>query len=384
MRGKFLQSILTGLLLFGLTAGIFLYTAGYRIGKDKNTNHVDITQTGMINVKSSPDGANVYLNGELKTATNGAISSLTPGTYSLRILKNGFVAWEKDIEVFSQLVTDITAILVSQSPRLEPLTNTGARQPTISPTLSKLAFFTKDGDTPGVWVIPLTGETLNLFRSSAYVVLEDAPGRIYSNGISIEWSPDEDELLVQGENEGFYLVTLQNDSVISAANPDLIRKNWTNETTKKRLDFIEKLDIPDGLREIAVAPDTVWAPDGKKFLYRVTAGNNIEYHVFNMEKPIPVGEKVENVAFSIDKNAKQPAVSWYADSFHLILVEADKEIATRGMVSLVRIDGTNKVEVFNNNLYSDQVFSAPGGDKLILLTSFKSEGQTDLYTVGIR
>ena len=384
MRGKFLQSILTGLLLFGLTAGIFLYTAGYRIGKDKNTNHVDITQTGMINVKSSPDGANVYLNGELKTATNGAISSLTPGTYSLRILKNGFVAWEKDIEVFSQLVTDITAVLVSQSPRLEPLTNTGARQPTISPTLSKLAFFTKDGDSPGVWVIPLTGETLNLFRSSAYVVLEDAPGRIYSNGISIEWSPDEDELLVQGENEGFYLVTLQNDSVISAANPDLIRKNWTNETTKKRLDFIEKLDIPDGLREIAVAPDTVWAPDGKKFLYRVTAGNNIEYHVFNMEKPIPVGEKVENVAFSIDKNAKQPAVSWYADSFHLILVEADKEVATRGMVSLVRIDGTNKVEVFNNNLYSDQVFSAPGGDKLILLTSFKSEGQTDLYTVGIR
>ena len=384
MRGKFLQSILTGLLLFGLTAGIFLYTAGYRIGKDKNTNHVDITQTGMINVKSSPDGANVYLNGELKTATNGAISSLTPGTYSLRILKNGFVAWEKDIEVFSQLVTDMTAVLVSQSPRLEPLTNTGARQPTISPTLSKLAFFTKDGDTPGVWVIPLTGETLNLFRSSAYVVLEDAPGRIYSNGISIEWSPDEDELLVQGENEGFYLVTLQNDSVISAANPDLIRKNWTNETTKKRLDFIEKLDIPDGLREIAVAPDTVWAPDGKKFLYRVTAGNNIEYHVFNMEKPIPVGEKVENVAFSIDKNAKQPAVSWYADSFHLILVETDKEVATRGMVSLVRIDGTNKVEVFNNNLYSDQVFSAPGGDKLILLTSFKSEGQTDLYTVGIR
>src|SRR3972149_460815 len=238
MRGKFLQSILTGLLLFGLTAGIFLYTAGYRIGKNKNTNHVDITQTGMINVKSSPDGANVYLNGELKTATNGAISSLTPGTYSLRILKNGFVAWEKDIEVFSQLVTDMTAVLVSQSPRLEPLTNTGARQPTISPTLSKLAFFTKDGDSPGVWVIPLTGETLNLFRSSAYVVLEDAPGRIYSNGISIEWSPDEDELLVQGENEGFYLVTLQNDSVISAANPDLIRKNWTNETTKKSLAFI--------------------------------------------------------------------------------------------------------------------------------------------------
>src|SRR3972149_10697064 len=112
MRGKFLQSLLSGLLLFGLTAGIFLYTAGYRIGKDADDNQVDITQTGMINVKSSPDGANVYLNGELRTATNGAIAGLASGKYNLRILKSGFVVWEKEVEVFSQLVTDINAVLV--------------------------------------------------------------------------------------------------------------------------------------------------------------------------------------------------------------------------------------------------------------------------------
>jgi hypothetical protein len=35
-------------------------------------------------------------------------------------------------------------------------------------------------------------------------------------------------------------------------------------------------------------------------------------------------------------------------------------------------------------LYSDRAFSTPGGDKIIILTSFKSGDQTDLYTVSIR
>ena len=56
----------------------------------------------------------------------------------------------------------------------------------------------------------------------------------------------------------------------------------------------------------------------------------------------------------------------------------------RGFIILIRIDGTNKTEIYNNTLLSDQVYSAPGGDKLIILTSFKSGDQTDLYTVSIR
>jgi len=56
----------------------------------------------------------------------------------------------------------------------------------------------------------------------------------------------------------------------------------------------------------------------------------------------------------------------------------------KGRISLIRIDGTNKVEIYNGALYSDNVYSAPGGDKLIILTGFKSNAQTDLYTLGIR
>ena len=103
-----------------------------------------------------------------------------------------------------------------------------------------------------------------------------------------------------------------------------------------------------------------------------------------MEKPLPVGEKVETVVFTIDTKNPKPKVSWYADSFHLILIENYSDQEYKGTIGLIRIDGTNKTVVYNNSMYSDMVFSAPGGDKIIVLTSLKSGEQTDLYTVGIR
>ena len=40
--------------------------------------------------------------------------------------------------------------------------------------------------------------------------------------------------------------------------------------------------------------------------------------------------------------------------------------------------------MYNNKLYYDKVYATPGGDKVVILTSFKSNGQPDIYTVSIR
>src|SRR4030042_5193325 len=134
------QTGLTILLIIGMTTAIYLYANGYRIERNKDKK-LDLTKTGMVSAKSMPEGASVYLDGILLTATNDSIAGIEPGTRRLKIIKKGFVPWEKDINVYAELVTDITAVLITQSPRLEPLTNTGALNPSISPTLSKLAYF---------------------------------------------------------------------------------------------------------------------------------------------------------------------------------------------------------------------------------------------------
>ncbi len=385
MKRYWLQTVATSTFLIIITTVIFLYTSGYRVLREESVN-VDFKRTGMISAKSIPEGANVYLNGVLKTASNDTIQALDPGTYQLRIVRNGFVTWEKDVEVFAELVTDITAVLISQSPRLEPLTNTGARMPVISPTLSKLAYFSKDGTESGVWIIPLTNTGLSLFRAEPYIAIEDTFNTIFSNGKSIEWSPDEKELLVQGPNDLFYVIDIGTKAVESTTSPDAVRNEWEEIRHVKRADFLSRIDIPENMLIIANAPETMWSPDEKKFLYKVTneEAGTTEYRVYNMEKPIPVGEKVDNLVFTLNADDPQPVVTWYADSFHLILVEGNTEEEKRGVISLIRIDGTNKTEIYNNTMYSQNVYSSPGGDKLIFLTSFKSGGQTDLYTIGIR
>ncbi len=382
-KRNWFQSFLTFIILVGITTLLFLYTSGYRLTR-KEDNSLDLSKTGMISAKSIPEGSNVYVNGVLMSATNDTISGIEPGIHNLKIQKKGFVTWAKDIEVFPELVTDITAVLVSQSPRLEPLTNTGARHAIMSSALTKLAFFSKDPENPGIHVIPLAQEGLSLFRSTASNIIKDTPRTIYSDGTNIEWSPDEKEILVETAQNIYHLVDLETNTSETTSSPETIRNKWALELSATRTDFIEKVELPEDVRKLASDPKSLWAPDDKKFLYTMTNGDNIEYHVYNMEKPIPIGEKVDNVVFTTKASDPQPKISWYSDSFHLIMVEGYSETEKRGTISLIRIDGSNKTEIYNNTLYSDEVYSTPGGDKIIILTSFKSTGQTDLYTVSIR
>jgi hypothetical protein len=380
---RFLDTFLTAIIIVGITTLLFLYTSGYRLSKGKE-KVVDLNKTGMISAKSIPDGASVYLDGKITTATNDTIAGVKPGIHTLKIVKKGFVEWQKDVEVFEQLVTDMTAVLVSQSPRLEPLTNTGAKFPAISFTLSKLAYFSSDDEKPGIWIIPLSGSNaLNIFRSNSTIAIQDTKFTKYSEGKSIEWSPDEKQLLIEGSNT-FYLVDLETNTAQSIASANLTRQAWVDTLTKKRTDLIDKVELPENIRQLALSPKTVWSPDDKKFLYTVQVGNNLEYRVYNMEKPLPVGEKPETLAFTTNVSDVQPKISWYSDSFHLIMVEGDTAKEQKGIISLLRIDGSNKIEIYNNTLFSDMVYSVPGGDKVIILTSYKSNLQTNLYTIAIR
>jgi hypothetical protein len=383
---KSYSKLLIIILILGSTTLLYLFLAGWRPSFifNETTPSFEVKQTGMISAKSDPQGANLYLDGKLITATNNTLSGIQPGKHKLRIVKNGYVDWEKEIEVFPELVTDITAVLITQTPRIEPLTNTGAKVPSLSYSLEKIAFFSKDTESPGVWVQDLNGSTLNIFRNSAKNILKDNNFVTYSNGKTLLWSPDEDQLLIELENSKFYLLDINSNNVTPISKPEELKEQWKTKIDKKRLDFIAQLELPEEIVKIASLDDTQWSPDNKKFLYKVKEDNKFIYKIYNMEKPLPIGEKIETTVFEYPADSEQPKISWYSDSFHLIMTEFYSENDKKGKISIIRIDGTNKIEIYNNTLFSDKVYSTPAGDKLIILTSFKSNGQSDLYTLGIK
>ena len=382
----YVETLLTLLIIVGISTLLYLYTSGYRLSRDDEKGTLDVEKTGMIGVKSIPDRASVYIDGKIRTATDDTVAGITPGPHDLKIIKKGFNEWSKTIEVYEQLVTDITAVLISQSPRLEPLTNTGAKYPSVSPSLTKLAYFSTDSEKPGIWVIPLTGVNLGLFRTNPTVIIEDTTYTTYSDGGEITWSPDEKSLLVKSLKDTFYLVNLDSKTAQTTLKSEEILEEWEEEQNEKRKLFIDNslVKIPEEIVDKALSNDAYWAPDEKKFLYTKQNGNKLEYWVYNFEIPLPIGEKTESLVMTTDIESPQPKINWYADSFHFVIVEGDIENEKKGTVSLIRIDGTNKTEIYNNTLYSDAAFSSPGGEKVMILTSFKSGEQTDLYTVSIR
>jgi len=227
---------------------------------------------------------------------------------------------------------------------------------------------------------------LGLFRTNPTTIIEDTRYTTYSTGESITWSPDEKNLLVKSSEDTFYLIDLSNGTAQTTLKSEELLDEWEKEKVEKREAFINNslTIIPEEIKSMALSKEVLWSPDEKKFLYTQRNGNNIEYKVYNFEIPLPIGEKTESVVLTVDANSPQPNVNWYTDSFHLILVEGDIEKDKKGTVSLIRIDGSNKSEIYNNTLYFNEAFSSPGGDKVIILTSFKSGEQTDLYTVSIR
>ena len=92
----------TRLLIFFLTIFIVatvgylitLYARGYRF--DPTTFR--FAPNGLLVIKSNPDGAQIYINGELKTATNATIS-LPPDTYDVSVRKDGYMPWQKRLTI---------------------------------------------------------------------------------------------------------------------------------------------------------------------------------------------------------------------------------------------------------------------------------------------
>jgi hypothetical protein len=137
-----------------------------------------------------------------------------------------------------------------------------------------------------------------------------------------------------------------------------------------------RIKIPRNLEEVATASATPWSPDENKFIFRKSDGETTEYLVYDGSEPLPVAQNRNNLVLKTNEVEKL-RVSWFADSQHLIMVEDST-------VSLVEFDGTNKTPVYSGNLASDEVFPTPGGDKLIILTSFIEGAEPNLYAISLR
>jgi hypothetical protein len=384
--------IFTTTIIVVSTVGYFasLFARGYRF----NPKTGDIAPSGILVANSDPNGAQILIDGELKGATNTTIN-LPPGTYDISIRRDGFIDWNKRIQIITEEVTQIDVSLFRGAPSLSAITFAGAINPTISPDNTKVLYAVPPNgatdpslDKSGLWML----ETVNLPLG-----FNREPRRITDGDMTTaSWifSPDSRQVLVTTLAGTFLLnaneMTPQKERVNVASQKQTILAKWDEEKVTRRNAMLTNLPIE--LQDFFKlrTKDIALSPDETKILYTATMKATIQEGLLPLlpgsstQKQNREVKQDHKYVFDIkeDRNfevadAKQ-IVYWFPNSLNLVMPEENK-------ISILDYDATNKQTIFVGNYVLPVAFPSTSTDRLLILTNFgAADSYPNLYSLGVK
>ncbi len=109
--------LISGVFFLFMAPLLLLYTLGYRI--DRNFK---IGRIGGLYISSPISGSEIFVNNEMEKQTNILqsgmfLQNLKTGLYSIMVAKEGYWAWQKNLEVKEGLVAEARAFLTPMNPK---------------------------------------------------------------------------------------------------------------------------------------------------------------------------------------------------------------------------------------------------------------------------
>ena len=379
-------TIISAIFLLALAAVAIFWARGFK----PNFKDGKIERTGLIVATSTPTGAQVYLDDRLTSATNTNIAFLDPKTYKVRIEKDGYTIWEKEIAVKADLATEIKALLFPLAPEIKPLTTTGATNPTLSPDGGQIVYGVP-GPRGGIYVVTMANRPFP-FRQEVRQLAQNQDTTDYAKSIFI-WSPDSKQIIARlGDEKGQISDNLLLDADKTNQEPNDVTASLTATLNSYQQELVNRsqtlaISVPDEIKaataETKLAspspfPTTnyplnyfptglIFSPDEEKVLY---LDKNQRYHVFDLKK---------KKDFLLPEFSDFVNISWYPDSEHLVVAQKDQ-------ISIIENDGANIMTVHSGKFENGFVFAHPSGTRLIILTTLtQPEGNpANLYSINLR
>lgn len=408
MLKRVIFSILIFLLLSSVTFAIIAYGRGYRF----NLGEKSITPTGILSAISFPDGASVYIDNKLVSATNASLN-LAPAWYQVKITKDGYQSWEKRINIRGEVVSKADALLIPNNPSLRALTVSGILSPTLSTTGARTAYFIPVEDSTssallkpktGIWMIDLRSGPLGGKIEPKAIYL--TRNKFDWNNARLLWSPDEKQILLsfvkkEGKKEtnlNTYLLSVDSENTVLT---DVTRKlsdiqmAWKEIINQKDEESLSTLPpvLSNFLRS---STDQIrFSPDENRIFFQATAsatlsvvvtppliGTNPTEEVRKIEKGsyyIYDRREDKNYFFGDSKFINDPgSLVWYSDSKHIIMIDKDS-------IYIMDYDGTNKRAIYSGPFANNLVYSWISGGKIIILTNLhKPKSLPNLYEIDLR
>jgi len=380
-----------------LTFIISLVARGYKFSLKSGPL---LTATGILSATSEPKGALVYLNDRLVTATDNTLN-LSPDTYTVKIVKDGFLPWQKTIKIKKETVFQTDTNLFRSVSDLKPITYTGAIHPAISQDGTKVVYAIASASAStdnGLFIIESNNSfPLSLNRNTPRQLSQNLANINWSD-FSFEFSPNSRQILATNSTaDTSYLLSL--DTAINPKNLydvtptlDTIRNDWKNQLDQ--LITTKMVKIPTELQSLIStdsAQDIQVSASEDKILYLAQKDGNLVNEIITpppaqstqtQSRDIKQGnyyvyDLKDDTNFLIGSKEDIINPSWLVSSDNILF-------SNQQNIKVADYDGTNQQTLYIGNFDPKNVFPMIDGSKIMILISPYQGAPENLYTISIR
>ena len=377
------------------TTSLVFFANGYQI---TTKGKISFLSTGIISATSKPNGASVYVDDRLVTATDDTIN-LTPGNYTVKIVKDGYLPWQKNATIKKETVFQTATQLFRSAPDIKPITQAGAINPAVSPDGSLVIFSVASASAAkdnGLFLLELSNTPVSFLSKNVKQLSSNLQNLDWSKFTFI-FSPDSKQFLASSSAKNVnYLIDLTTTTDYKnlydvTAKLDLIKENWDDQ--EQEIIKIKTALLPKELRPFvstSSAKNTVFNEDETKVFYLAQTDGNLKNNIIT---PPPV-QSTQTQSRDIKKDnyyvydLKDDTnfwlgskdlynLKWIANSSNLIYIE-DQKIQT------IEYDNTNKQTLFAGTFDKDTVYPWLDGNKIATLTAPYNNAQKNIYSITIK
>lgn len=397
MKRVVLSSLLILFFITLGTVGAILYAKGYRILPQNGKGVIE--GTGLLVLTSKPDGARVLVNNHLTTATNNTIN-LQPGSYEIKIEKDGYIPWKKTIIIKKETVSEANALLLPTAPKLEAITSTGAQNPVTDHTGTLLAYTVSSASASknGIYVLDISARPLISIGGAATQIANDVFDRM--SKATLAFSPDGKEILATLPNSTYLLSTNGLNSTPRDVTNTLlqIKKEWETEKIDREKKILDSYSRE--LKKIALQlfKNLTPSPEGDKILYAASISANMPFirkeripganstpeqrtikegniYVYDVkeDRNYPVFERV-----GLKPADESPVFLWHADSRHLVYAKDSR-------INIMEFDGQNNTTIYAGPFLNTYLFPWPDGSSVAIVTQLNNPSVPfNLYRISLQ
>ncbi|HWS48908.1 MAG TPA: PEGA domain-containing protein [Candidatus Methanoperedens sp.] len=383
-------------IVVSVTFLISIFARGYRL--DTDNGNFKLKVTGLLSVTSKPKSASVYVDNILVTATDDTIN-LNPGNYQIKISKEGFFPWEKNIQIKPELVYQADAQLINLSPELRPITQSHVFNPTVSPDSTKVIFALASSSATskenGLYLLELSELPLLPSKNTQRQLSPNLSYLDWSK-FTFEFSPNSKQVIASSKtNSSTYLFSIDQTLVpknlfdISYRLPQ-IKKEWAEIQNQITLEKLNKLPVEIQPHVATDSALLIFNTSEDKVIYQASDSAQITPQ---MTSPPPT--KSTQTQQRLLKKGYYYVYSLKDDTNFLIgdtgisqiswLPYSDSVVYLQGNnIKVTEYDATNLHTIYTGSTAPTIVLATPDGYRLITSTSYPDNPLNNLYSISIR